>query len=194
MRTRSRFLAAVFLGIATVAAPAAASGWSTPQGSSAAVAPAAPAELAPDPGSLLPNGRQPLPGVLTGGQPTGEQLAAIAAAGYKTVISLRVPAEAPPPLADRARELGLRYVELPVAGAQDLTAEKVAELGKLLADRDAYPLAIHCASGNRVGAMLALEQAQVEGKDAREALAVGLAAGLTHLEAKVRELLSLPPG
>jgi len=41
--------------------------------------------------------------------------------------------------------------------------------------------------------MLALEQAQVEGKDPQEALAVGLAAGLTHLEPKVRELLNLPP-
>jgi protein tyrosine phosphatase (PTP) superfamily phosphohydrolase (DUF442 family) len=163
------------------------------QQSPAAAAPAAASAPASDPAALLPDGRQPLPGVLTGGQPTDEQLDAIAAAGYKTIVTLRVPAEAPPPLADRARELGLRYVELPVAGAHDLTPAKVAELGKLLADRTAYPLAIHCASGNRVGAMLALEQAQVEGKDAKEALAIGLDAGLVGLEPKVRELLGLPP-
>jgi protein tyrosine phosphatase (PTP) superfamily phosphohydrolase (DUF442 family) len=192
MRTHPRLIAAAILAGGLVAAPTVGGAWLAPQ-SPAAAAPAAAPAPAPDPGSLLPNGRQPLPGVLTGGQPTDEQLDALAAAGYKTLVTLRVPAEAPPPLADRARGLGLRYVELPVAGAQDLTAEKVAELGKLLGDRTAYPLAIHCASGNRVGALLALEQVQVEGKDAKEALAIGLDAGLTHLEPKVRELLSLPP-
>jgi uncharacterized protein (TIGR01244 family) len=196
MCTQTRRLATVFLVlvfVAAFAAPALAQACPVLE-RPAAIIPFTPVERATDPATLLPNGRQPLPGVLTGGQPTAEQLAAIAAAGYKTVISLRSPAEAPPPLADRARELGMRFVELPVAGPQDLTTEKVAELGRLLADRDAYPLAIHCASGNRVGAMLALEQAQVEGKDPKAALAVGVDAGLTHLEPKVRELLGLPPG
>jgi uncharacterized protein (TIGR01244 family) len=182
-------LLAVALATATVAPACRAL-----QTSPAAQGASAPAQRGSEPASLLPNGRQPLPGVLTGGQPTDEQLAAIAAAGYKTLVTLRTPAEAPPPMADRARELGLRYVEIPVAGAQDLTPEKVAELGKVLADRGAEPVAIHCASGNRVGAMLALEQAQVEGKDPKAALAIGLDAGLGHLEPKVRELLGLPPG
>jgi uncharacterized protein (TIGR01244 family) len=146
-----------------------------------------------DAGTLLPNGRQALPGVLTGGQPSPEQLCALAAVGYRTVVDLRTPAEAPPPMADQARELGLRYVQLPVAGPQDLTPEKVARLGELLNDAEAHPLAIYCASGNRAAALLALEQAQVEGKDPQEALAIGLAAGLTKLEPRVRELLHLPP-
>jgi uncharacterized protein (TIGR01244 family) len=145
-----------------------------------------------DAAALLPNGKQPLPGVLTGGQPSHEQLAAIAAAGYRTVVNLRTPAEAPPVLADRARELGLRYIELPVAGAGDLTAERAAALGELLADRAANPVAVYCASGNRVGALLALEQAQVEGKAPAEALAIGVAAGLKGLEPEVRSLLKLP--
>ena len=38
---------------------------------------------------LLPNGREPLPGVLTGGQPSRAQLDALAAAGYRTVVNLR---------------------------------------------------------------------------------------------------------
>ena len=163
-------------------------------------APAAPPPIAPtasetaavDPASLLVNGRQPLPGVLTGGQPSLEQLAAIAAAGYKTLVNLRTPAEAPPAVADRARELGLQYVELPVAGAQDLTPEKAAALGALLAERGSGPVAIYCASGNRAGALLALEQAQVEGRPAAEALATGIDGGLKGLEPEVRALLKLP--
>lgn len=154
--------------------------------------PAAPI-VAADAGVLLPNGRQPFAGLLTGGQPSREQLEAIAAAGYRTVINLRGEGEAQPALADLARELGLRYVRLPVAGAPDLTAEKAAELGAILADRAAYPLVIHCGSGNRVGALLALEQARVESKDPQEALSIGLAAGLTSLEPTVRDLLGLPP-
>ncbi len=146
-----------------------------------------------NPASLLPNGRQPLSGVLTGGQPSSEQLSAIAAAGYRTVINLRPREEGPATEADAVHELGLRYVELPVAGAQDLTPEKAAALGKLLADDAGYPLVLHCASGNRAGALLALEQAQVEGLEPDKALAVGIAAGLTHLEPRVRELLELPP-
>jgi uncharacterized protein (TIGR01244 family) len=186
-RKLAGFLVAVF-AFPTLAAPCRALEASASSKSDPALG-----ARAADPASLLPNGRAPLPGVLTGGQPTEEQLAAIAAAGYKTVINLRPAGESQPPLEDRARALGLRYVVLPVAGAEDLTPGKAAELGKLLADRDAYPLAIHCARGNRVGALLALEQAQVEGKDAEAALAVGIGAGLTSLEPKVRELLSLPP-
>ena len=41
----------------------------------------------------MPNVAQPVPGVLTGGQPARDQLEEAAAAGYKTVVNLRTLSE-----------------------------------------------------------------------------------------------------
>ena len=145
-----------------------------------------------DPGTLLPNGHRPLPGLLTGGQPSADQLTHLASIGFQVVVSLRAPSESAPSLAEHARTLGLSYLELPVTGAQDLDPDKVAALGKLVVQRAEHPLVVYCASGNRAGAMLALEQAQVEGWPPEAALWVGQAAGLDQLEDEVRVLLGLP--
>ena len=50
---------------------------------------------------------------------------------------------------------------------------------------------LHCGSGNRVGALLALKAFWLDGGSAEEALEVGLAGGVTRLEPTVRELLGL---
>lgn len=150
-------------------------------------------EAAAEAAVLLPEGRAPLPGVITGGQPDAAQLAALAEAGYRTVVDLRSPGEPYSPEDERAtlESLGLAYVSIPVAGPEGLTEESARALSAVLAEEDAYPIAIHCASGNRVGALLALEAAWIDGAPAAEALALGLDAGLTGLEPKVRELLGL---
>jgi uncharacterized protein (TIGR01244 family) len=153
----------------------------------------APSRGAPRAADLLPNGREPLPGVLTGGQPSRAQLEALAGAGYRTVVNLRAPGEEMPVSSADVEALGMRYVHIPIAGRDDLTSVKAGELGALLADPSARPLAIHCASGNRVGALLALEAAHVEGRPADEALELGRSAGLGGLEPAVREALGLPP-
>ena len=144
-----------------------------------------------DPATLLPNGHRPLPGLLTGGQPSADQVTHLATLGYEVVVSLRAPSEGAPSLAEHARSVGLTYVELPVAGPKDLDQEKVAALGKLVVQRAEHPLVVFCATGNRAGAMLALEQAQIEGWPPEAALWVGQAAGLGQLEGEVRELLGL---
>lgn len=154
-----------------------------------------PASAAQDAAELLPNGRAPLPRVVTGGQPSPEQLSALAAAGFRTVVNLRAEGE-PSPVADPAaavEELGMRYVHIPVAGVEGLDRGNARALAEVLADETAYPVVIHCASGNRVGALLALEAAWIGGADPEEALELGLDAGLTRLEPRVRELLELPP-
>jgi uncharacterized protein (TIGR01244 family) len=161
-----------------------------------AAAPDAPTAVAPhatDPAALLPNGKEPLPGVITGGQPSREQLEALAAAGYRTLVNLRTEREEMPVAPADVAMLGMRYVHIPVAGAADLTAAKAAELAALLADPEARPMAIHCASGNRVGALLAVEAATVEAREPEEALELGRAAGLGGLEPAVREVLGLSP-
>jgi hypothetical protein len=69
----------------------------------------------------LPNRKDPLEGITTAGQPNGQQLAAAAASGFKSVIDLRGPLE------DRGMDekaaveaLGMSYIGLPVEGAGEL--------------------------------------------------------------------------
>ena len=167
----------------------------------AALAPAAWAEEQPAAGGTAPaqsrlrieNARTPLPGVLSAGQPTPEQVERAASAGYRTVINLRTPEESGYEWERAAVErLGMRYVNIPVAGASSLTREVVerfdAELRRGLADG---PVLLHCASGNRNGALLALRAAWIEGLAPEQALRLGLDAGLTRLEGATRERLGL---
>ena len=152
--------------------------------------------LAADPAPPLgiPYAKSPSAGLLSAGQPTPEQIAAAAAAGYKTVVNLR--AESEPGFEwepDAVRASGMAYVSIPVTGSAGLTRENAVRLDAALKDAEAQgPVLLHCASGNRTGALLALRAAWIEGEDPQRALAYGRAAGLAGLEPKVRGLLGLP--
>lgn len=140
----------------------------------------------------IPNARTPLEGLLTGGTPSPAQIAEAARLGYRTVINLLPPDE--PGVAEEAEQvqkLGMRYVSIPVSGAEDLTPDKVDALAEALAEPSGFPVLMHCSSGNRVGALLALKAYRVDGKSAAESLELGLKAGLTKLESAVRAQLGL---
>jgi uncharacterized protein (TIGR01244 family) len=144
-----------------------------------------------DPITLVRNGKMPMEGVLTGGQPTDEQLVALADAGFTTVINLRQPNErGAKGEAEKVAELGMAYVSIPVDGKAGLTEENAAALATALEGAE-RPLLLHCGSGNRVGALLAIKAFRLDGASAEEALEVGLAGGVTRLEPAVRELLGL---
>jgi len=137
----------------------------------------------------LPNRNDPLEGITTSGQPSAEALAAVAAAGYTTVIDLRSPQE------DRGMDeqatvesLGMSYISLPVSGAGDVTYANASTLDRLLADIEG-PVLLHCASSNRVGALLAL-RASLNGADDDEALQLGLSGGLGSLRSAVETRLA----
>jgi len=131
---------------------------------------------------------QPRPGLHTGGQPSQDDLARLKSEGVRTVIDLRGAQE------DRgydeaaeAQRLGLAYIALPIAGKDDITPANAKALGELLRAQDGDVL-LHCASGNRVGALLALDAA-VRGIPREEALELGRAAGLKSLEPVAAEQL-----
>jgi uncharacterized protein (TIGR01244 family) len=121
------------------------------------------------------------------GQPTPQHLADLAREGVRTVINLRGPEE--PVEYDEAAEaarLGLRYVALPVTGPADLDRDRVREFGRALDEaRREGGVLIHCASSNRVGAMVALDETLNRGCELAEALERGRAAGLKTLEPAV---------
>jgi uncharacterized protein (TIGR01244 family) len=137
----------------------------------------------------LPNRHDEVEGITTAGQPSEAALAALAKAGYKSVIDLRGPTE------DRGLDekktvetLGMSYVNLPVQGAGGVTFENANALDKLLADLP-KPVLVHCTSSNRVGALLAL-RAKADGADSDAALAVGVASGLAGLKPVVEQKLA----
>lgn len=152
-----------------------------------------PQEIQEAPKVEIPNARTPMEGVLTGGQPTEEQLAELARAGYRTLVNLRTEGENE--VSDReaelAEKLGMRYVHLPMAGAEGLTEDNAKALEEVLADESVYPVVVHCGSGNRVGALFALKAFYFDCQNGKEALETGKAAGLTRLEPAVRKTLGV---
>lgn len=152
----------------------------------------APAEEAPaGPGFGIMNAVQPEDGILIAGQPTAKQLKALARAGYKTVIDLRLAEEDhgfDEPKA--ARKANLEYSSIPVA-PEVLDASTVKFFLTVLSNAQ-RPALIHCASGQRAGglyyAWLVLEQGVAE----ETALAQAQAAGLRDpdLTGKMQQVVS----
>jgi len=140
--------------------------------------------------SLLRNGRVPVDGVLTGGQPTPEQFGAIREAGYETILNIRTEGETGNTSREAVEAMGFTYLELPIGGAPALNEANVRAFADLLEEARG-PVVVHCGSGNRVGALFALKAFWIDGQSAEESLALGSAAGMTRLEPVVREHLGL---
>ena len=131
---------------------------------------------------------QPVDGISSAGQPDEAALAVFAEQGYTTVIDLRTEGE------DRGidestviEELGMEYVLFPIAGMDAINFDNAKKLNQLIEDADG-PVLVHCASANRVGALLALQKS-LDGADDAAALAYGKEGGVTRLEGRVREVL-----
>jgi protein tyrosine phosphatase (PTP) superfamily phosphohydrolase (DUF442 family) len=102
----------------------------------------------------VPNACQPLPGLVTGGQPSPADLERFRAAGGGIVLDLRDPMEPRPydePAA--AAVLGLDYENVSVhAGSMnDTTMKRILQILRGAGDRTVF---MHCGSGNRVGGAL----------------------------------------
>jgi len=102
----------------------------------------------------LPNVAEPVPGWITGGQPTEQQIKAFKSAGGEVVLDNRDPME-PRPFDEPAsvRASGLEYQSLPIVhGAVTLdTMKRMHEMARRLEGRKVL---MHCSSGNRTAAAL----------------------------------------
>lgn len=138
----------------------------------------------------IPGFKQPETGRHSGGQPSREQLGQAADDGLSRVINLRPESEDHGfDEAALVEEIGLRYHCLPISGPDDLTRENAERLHELLELAGEEETLIHCASGNRVGALMALRAAWLEGRSTEEALEIGRRWGLTKMEPAVVKLL-----
>jgi protein tyrosine phosphatase (PTP) superfamily phosphohydrolase (DUF442 family) len=101
------------------------------------------------------NASEPVPGLVTGGQPTSQHLAALKQAGCEVVLDCRDPME-PRPLAEpeEVARAGMQYVVIPVGHTrgEDETLRRIRQV--LAESLPAKKVFYHCASGNRVGATL----------------------------------------
>lgn len=101
------------------------------------------------------NASEPVPGLVTGGQPTAQHVTALARAGCRLVLDCRDPME-PRPLREPedVDAAGLEYVCIPMGHARgsDETLTQIREVLRTnVGHRNVF---FHCASGNRVGAAL----------------------------------------
>ncbi|MFL2546762.1 MAG: beta-lactamase hydrolase domain-containing protein [Candidatus Rariloculaceae bacterium] len=136
----------------------------------------------------LRNRMDPEEGLTTSGQPDATAFEALADSGYTAVIDLRLASENHG-LDEQAtvEGLGMSYISIPVAGADGVNFENAGALDRFLAGIDG-PVLVHCGSGNRAGALLALRE-KLNGADNEAALKYGREAGLTGLEPVVTERL-----
>lgn len=108
-------------------------------------------------------------------------MTALAAAGYRAVLSLREAAEEGALIEESraaAEAAGMKYIHLPFKGSAP--DPKVAdEFLKVVADSATQPLFIHCATANRVGAMWLIKRMVADKWTDENALAEAKSIGLT---------------
>ncbi len=127
--------------------------------------------------------------LLVGGQPSQADFYYLQSIGLKRVINLRPVNE----MIDfdqvvLMEQLALDYHHIAIADASALTIHAVEKLAQVLVLGDETCI-FHCASGNRVGASLALKAFWLDGYRAKEAIQLGLDTGMTKLLPNVYKII-----
>lgn len=120
--------------------------------------------------------------VATGGQPTPEQVKALAEAGFNAIVNLREDSEYNDGQQFRAaRAAGIRFVRVPVS----MTNPTDASVTKFLAvtdEAELYPVYVYCAEGNRAAAYWMIRRVERDHWTLEKAEAEAVKAGLTKPE------------
>jgi uncharacterized protein (TIGR01244 family) len=146
--------------------------------------------MSQDLSQLIPSFKQARPQLVTGGQPLVGAWKQLAEAGITTVVNLRPEQELPDRNeAQEVKDAHLTYINIPIDGPASLSKARADQLWQILSQANGGVL-VHCGTGNRCGAMLALTEAWCREQDVETAIAFGKQAGLTAMEPAVRELLT----
>lgn len=139
----------------------------------------------------VPYASTPQPGMLCAGQISPEQLDALALAGFKNFISLRVAEERGAGWEEEhTAGRDLSFQRLPIAGADGISDENARALRAML-DATEGATVLYCGSSNRVGALLGLAAHSIDGKSKEEAREFARSAGMTGLEPVFDEVIGL---
>ena len=128
------------------------------------------------------NACEAVPNVITGGQPTREQLEGLKAAGGGVVLDIRDPMEQRPfDEAHTVEELGMEYVNVPISPGStgDEKMERILETLRRNRERTVF---FHCGSGNRVGGAMIAHLMLDHGIDEEEAVTRAMKMGLRSPE------------
>lgn len=104
--------------------------------------------------------------------------------GFRTIIDLRTPAEGTNEEKQAVEAADLHYINIPVTG-EGINQKQLATFTKVI-ENTAKPILVHCASGNRAGAMWVAYRIS-QGVAPEIAIEEGKAAGMkAEMEQKVR--------
>ena len=127
-----------------------------------------------NPVSDIYNYREASPDIATSGQPSEDQLAAIAAAGYDVIVNLALHDDPRYSLQDEAasvRKLGLKYIHIPVQFGDPNEGDLGKFFDAMTANRH-HRVWVHCAANMRVTAFLGLYRCMREGWSEEPAFAL----------------------
>ena len=130
--------------------------------------------------------------IFSAGQPTMGEFEALAQAGIEHIVNLRPKSEQDWDEAGFVNSLGMQYHLVPVAGIAGVTLDNAASLAAVLEAIEGEATIVHCGSGNRVGALIALREGLLNGQSVDDSIATGKLWGLTRLEPLVRTKLAAP--
>ena len=117
---------------------------------------------------------------------------ALAKAGIELVINLQPDDELSFDEAAAVTRAGMQYEHLPINGVADLKQLKILAFDNILRQHHGKKIALHCGSGNRVGAAIALRAGWLRGRKMDTAMERGRSHGLTKLEDEVYKRLLVP--
>jgi len=121
-----------------------------------------------------------------------EKVLALAKAGVELVINLQPDDELSFDEASAVEQAGMYYEQLPISGAEELKQLKILAFDNVLRQNHGKKVAMHCGSGNRVGAAIALRAGWLRGRKMDTAMERGRSHGLTNLEQEVHNRLLVP--
>lgn len=128
------------------------------------------------------NACQALPNVITGGQPSAAQLAALKAAGGGVVLDVRDPLEARPfDEPAEVKRLGMEYVNVPVSPGST-GDERMEAILRTLRENAGKIIFFHCGSGNRVGGAMIAHLMLDHGVEEEDAVTRAMRMGLRSPE------------
>lgn len=119
--------------------------------------------------------------VACGGATTPEAVPAIKEMGFKSIINLRLPTENGANIdaeAAAAKKAGINFYNIPFAG-QSPDPKVADQFLDTITAKGNEPAYIHCAAGNRAGAMWMIKRLVVDKWDADRAFQEATALGLT---------------
>lgn len=121
-----------------------------------------------------------------------EKIKKIAQSGIEHVINLQPSEELTFDEKAAVEQAGMAYSHLPIQDENDLVQLKMLAFDKVLREHHGKKTLLHCQTGDKVGAAVALRQGWLRGRKMDTALSKGHAHGLTTLKDEVYQRLLVP--